>query len=212
MRRLPPVGLVYSVLFSLLLTGSTSVSGCKNPFKTRSSPPPEFSEGTWETPALPTIVIHNLLHSYNEKVIGNFIQCLCDSFGFSAPEDSIDAFNEGRDDLFAQWDRSVEISVTTSIFNTARQHPDSFGCVLRFHSDPPVPDEVGDTLAVLSRDYELLIYDFKADPPETTLAIGTATFHMRQTSLNWWNIHFWIDIPAEAGETDWADFKARFRQ
>jgi hypothetical protein len=212
MRRLLSVGLTYSFLFSLLLTGYTCISGCKNPFRTRNSPRPEFSEGTWETPALPRIVIQNLLLSYNEKVIGNFIQCLCDSFGFSAPEDSIDAVNAGRYDLFAKWDRSVEISVTTSMFNTARQHPDSFDYVLWLHSTPPVPDEVEDTLAVLSRDYELFIFDFKAAPPETTLAKGTATFHMRQTSLNWWSIHFWIDIPAETSEEDWADIKAQFRQ
>jgi len=211
MRKVSPTGLFYIALFSFLLVGYTGISGCKNPFKTRSSPPPVISLGTWETPALPEIVIQNLFHAYNEKIIGNFIQCLCDSFRFSAPEDSIDATTQGRPELFANWDRSVEISVTTSIFNTARQNPDSFGYVLKFHPDAPVPDEVGDTLAVLSRDYELLIFDLKATPPETTLAKGTATFHMRQTSFSWWSIYFWNDIPAEADKDDWADFKAGFR-
>lgn len=211
MVRSLPVGLIYSVLFSLLLIGHTCISGCKNPFKTRNSPEPKSTEGTWETPEHPTTVIQNLLHSYNEKIIGNFILCLYDSFSFSAPEDSIDAFNEGRDDLFARWDRSVEISVTTSIFNTSRQNPDLFDYVLRFRLNPGLPDEVEDTVAVLSRDYELLIFDFKAAPQETT-ARGTATFHMKQTSLNWWSVYFWIDVPAEVGGTDWADFKAQFRQ
>ena len=210
MKRISPARLFCVVLFSLLLMGYSVISGCKNPFKTRSSPPPEFSEGTWETPGLPEIVIQNLFYAYNEKIIGNFIQCLSDSFRFSAREDSIDAVDKGRAELFANWDRSVEISVTTSIFNTSRQHPDSFGYVVSFLSTHP-PDEMGDTLAVLSRDYELFIFDLKATPPETTLAKGTATFHMKQTSLNWWSIFFWSDIPAESGEDDWADFKAKFR-
>jgi hypothetical protein len=212
MKRPSPKHLVCFAVSFLLLAGHVCMWGCKNPFKTRSSPPPVSAEGTWETPALPQIVIGNLLYAYNEKVIGNFIQCLADSFRFSAPEDSIDATNEGRYDLFAQWDRSVEISVTTGIFNTSRQSPDSFDYVLWFRSNPGLPDQVEDTLAVLSRDYELLIFHFKSDPAETTSAKGTATFHMRQTSLNWWSIYFWSDIAAQASETDWADFKAGFRQ
>jgi len=211
MRRISSARLFYISFLSFLLMGCFCIFGCKNPFKTRNSPPPEFSEGTWETPGLPEIVIQNLLYAYNEKIIGNFIQCLSDSFRFSAREDSINAVDKGRAELFANWDRSVEISVTTSIFNTSRQHPDSFGYVVSFLSTHP-SDEVDGTLAVLSRDYELLIFDLKAAPPETTLAKGTATFHMRQTSFSWWSIYFWSDIPAESGEDDWADFKAKFRQ
>ena len=212
MRRILSARICFVSLLSLLLMGYFCISGCKNPFKTRNSPPPVFTEGTWETPASPEIVIQNLLHAYNEKIIGNFIQCLSDSFRFSAPEDSIDAINQGPPGLFANWDRSVEVKVTTNIFKTSRQSPDSLSYILKFHRDPPVPDDLGNTLAVLSRDYELLIFDLKATPPETTLAKGTATFHMRQPPFNWWSIYFWSDIPAETGEEDWGDFKAKFRQ
>ena len=211
MKNIWPDRLFHISLLSFLLMGYFCFSGCKNPFKTRNSPPPEFREGTWETPAEPKIVLQNLLHAYNEKVIGNFIQCLCDSFAFSAREDSIDAVDRGLPELFASWDKSVEISVTTSIFNTSRQNPDSFDYVVSFLSTHP-PDEVDDTLAVLSRVYELFISYSKATPPETTFAKGTATFYMRQTSFSWWSIYFWSDIPAETEEDDWADFKAKFRQ
>jgi hypothetical protein len=34
---------------------------------------------------------------------------------------------------------------------------------------------------------------------------------MKETSLNWWSIYFWSDLPAEADKDDWADFKAQFR-
>ncbi len=188
------------------------LSGCKNPFKTRSSPTPVISEGTWETPARPDIVILNLLYAYNERIIGNFNQCLGDSFIFSAPEDSLDAANQGRADLFAGWDRSVEISVTARIFDTSRQNPDSFSYVLSIHSIPTIPDDIGDSTASLSREYELLILNGKTTPPDTASAKGIATFLMRQTSLDWWSIYFWKDIPSVANTDDWADLKAKFRQ
>ncbi len=187
------------------------LAGCKNPFKTRGSDPPDFREGTWDTPFRPEIVIQNLLHSYNEKVIGNFILCLCDTFRFSAPEDSIKAVQDNREELFANWNKSTEVSITTSIFTTFRQNADSMSYAL-FFSTTTVPDDIGDTLAVLLRDYELFIFDLKSTPPETTLAKGTATFHMRQTSLNWWSIHLWGDVPNVPGGYDWGDFKAEFRQ
>ena len=201
-----------TLLFCLLLTAYCCVSGCKNPFRTRSSPPPEFREGTWETPALPETVIDNLLNAYRERIIDNFAECLSDSFRFSAPEDSIDAVNYGLPWLYEGWDREVEIRVTDNIFKTVRRDSDSSDYDLYLHLTSPNQDEENDSLAVLYRDYELFIYHLKASPPETTLAKGTAAFYMRQSSLNWWSIYLWSDIPAEAGEDDWADFKAAFRQ
>ena len=212
MKPISPARLGLTVLLSLLLMAYCCVAGCKNPFKTRNSPPPEFREGTWETPALPEIVIKNLLNAYRERIIDNFAECLSDSFRFSAPEDSIDAANYGRPWLFESWDTDVEIRVTDNIFKTVCQNSDSLDYDLNLYPTSPNQDEENDTLAVLYRDYQLFVYDLKASSPETTLAKGTAAFHMRQSSLNWWSIYFWSDLPAAAGEDDWADFKARFRQ
>jgi hypothetical protein len=206
-RRTPLFLILGGLLFFFCL------QGCKNPFKTRESPPPIIeTEGTWNTPSDPEKVIQNLLHAYNEKIIGNFILCLCDSFGFSAPEDSIDAVNRGRPELFANWNNSTEVSVTTSIFTTFRQNVNSISYVLSFDPNPPVADDISDNVAVLLRDYEILISNLKSVPPETKLAKGTATFYMKETSLNWWSIYFWSDIPNESGGYDWGDFKAEFRQ
>jgi hypothetical protein len=202
----------YVFIGVLILVLIACIFGCKNPFRTRKSPPPIVSEGTWETPSQPEIVIQNLLYAYNEKIIGNFVQCLADSFRFSAPEDSIDAVNQGRTDLYAGWNLSVELSVTTRIFDISRQYPDSISYVLSFKLTPPVPDDIGDSLATLSREYELLTISGKSAPPESTLAKGIATFWMRETSLNWWSIYLWKDIAAVANTPDWADFKAQYRQ
>ncbi len=212
MKRFFPVCLSYAVLFSLLLMVYSCICGCKNPFKTRSSPPPEFSEGTWETPALPKIVLDNLLHAYNEKIIDNFSECLADSFLFSAPEDSIDAINEGRDELFTSWDKTVEVKVTDNIFKTFGQSSDSIDYVLSFHPTSSFQDEEGDTVAVLYRDYQLLISASKGADPETTSVKGTAAFHMRKTPLNLWSIYWWRELLPLEDYQDWAQFKAQFRQ
>jgi hypothetical protein len=204
----------YSDRFILTLVCLASIlclSGCKNPFRTRSSPPPVTeTEGTWKTPSEPQDVIDNLLNAYNEMVISNFDRCLCDSFRFSAPEDSIAAVQDNREELFADWDRNAEVSVTAKIFSSFRQNPDSMSYVLFFNSTIPTPDDISDSTAVLLRDYEILIFDLKSDPNQKS-AKGTATFHMQQTSLNWWCILFWSDIPAEPGGFDWGDFKAQSR-
>jgi hypothetical protein len=190
-----------------------SLPGCKSPFRTRESPPPAAeTEGTWETPSQPENVLNNLLHSYNELVITNFDHCLCDSsFAFSAPEDSIKAIQDNREELFADWDRNTEIRVTTQVFNIFQSNPDSISLELRFDPDPPIADDINDSTAVLLRDYELVIVEMEADSWSLTSAKGTATFYLEQTSLNWWCICFWSDLPDTAGGYDWGDFKAQFR-
>ena len=201
---------VIFILASLALV--LCVLGCKNPFRTRKSPPPVTETGgTWKTPSKPNGVVDNLFYAYNEMVVANFDRCLCDSFRFSAPEDSAQAVQDNRAELFADWDRRVELRVTSQIFNLLQTKSDSVSLELRFDPDAPVPDYVTDSTAVLLRDYELVIIDMKASPWNTLTADGTATFHMRQTSLDWWCIHFWQDMPKKPGEYDWGDFKAQFR-
>jgi hypothetical protein len=198
------------LLASLVLV--LCVLGCKNPFRTRKSPPPvNQAGGTWKTPSEPEDVVDNLFYAYNEMVVANFDRCLCDSFRFSAPEDSAQAVQDNRAELFADWDRRVELRVASQIFNLLQTRSDSVSLELRFYADPSVPDDVTDSTAVLSRDYELVIFDLKADPWSADTAEGTATFQMRQTSLNWWCIYFWRDVPKEPGDYDWGDFKAQFR-
>lgn len=199
------------ILILVCLVSLLCLPDCKNPFRTRNSPPPVTEiEGTWKTPSEPQDVIDNLLNAYNEMVISNFDRCLCDSFRFSAPEDSIAAVQDNQEELFAHWDRNAEVSVTAKIFSSFSQNPDSMSYVLLIKSIAPTTDDITDSTAVLLRDYEILIFDLRAEPNQKS-AKGTATFHMQQTSLNWWCIIFWSDIPAESGGFDWGDFKAQSR-
>jgi len=202
------------IYFGLILLISVFIVlslGCaKNPFRTRNSPEPISGGGTWTPPSEPETVLKNLLHSYNEKIIENFNLCLADSFVFSASEDSIEAVNDHREWLFSNWNLSVERRVTSNIFKTFSGKKDSLDLVLFMDFGSMVKEEWTDTIAALSINYRLSIYQFKPTEQVKT-AEGVATFHLRQTGLSWWSIFFWSDVPLVSGGYDWGDFKAEYR-
>jgi hypothetical protein len=180
----------------------------KNPFSTRGTEDPYGSAGTWETPQTPAVAVQNLLYAYNEMVISNYELCFSDSFLFSSPEDSIDAVNDGRGDLFAGWNKQVEVGVANNIFSTYSAS-DSLDLLLTLIPAEDYVDIIGDTTAVLYRNYSLILLSAVSD---TITAEGLATFHLCQEQLNWWTIYLWQDIPAVSGETDWGDIKAEYRR
>ncbi len=183
----------------------------KNPFSTRGTEDPYGSAGTWETPQSPAVALQNLLFAYNEMVISNYQLCFSDSFLFSSPEDSIDAVNDGRGDLFADWDKQVEVGVANNIFSTFSA-TDTLDLFLTLTSAEDYIDIIGDTSAVLYRSYSLVLITAVGDSADTVTAGGLATFHLYQEQLNWWTIYLWEDIPAVSGETDWGDIKAEYRR
>jgi len=196
----------------LLLSGAMSVlmlACAKNPFSTRDTQPPLGSGGTWETPHSPEVAVRNLLFAYNEMVISNYQLCFSEAFVFSAPEDSIDAVNNGRPDLFADWDKMTEIGTATNIFSTFSS-TDSLSLLLTLSFSSP--DLVEDSIAILYRNYTLRILSGHGGEVDTLIAGGQATFHLAQEQLNWWTIGWWEDKPIQAGLYDWADFKAGYRR
>lgn len=188
------------------------VTSCaKNPFSTRGTEDPYGSAGTWETPQSPETAVRNLLFAYNEMIISNYQLCLADSFRFSSPEDSIDAVNDGRGDLFENWDKQVEIGVTENIFATVSS-ADSLDLFLSLTPNMEYVDIIEDTSAVLYRSYNLTLITSDSTAADTVSVRGLATFHLFQEQLNWWAIHLWEDLPAVSGETDWGDIKAEYRR
>jgi len=187
------------------------MSCAKDPFSTRNSEPPYGAGGTWETPQSPEVVVRNMLFSYNERIISNYQLCFSDSFIFSAQEDSIDAVNNGRGDLFAGWDKQVEIAASTNIFSTF-SNVDSLKLFLAMSPTPGRNDIIEDSTAILYRDYSLKIISVDSTSSDTLAADGLATFHLSQEQLNWWTIQWWEDVPATPGGFDWGDFKAEYRR
>jgi hypothetical protein len=181
----------------------------KNPFSTRGTEPPVGATGTWETPQSPEIVIQNLLFAYNQMNIGNYQLCLSMDFIFSSPEDSIDAANSGRPDLFANWDKQAEVATATNIF-ASFSGADSLDLYLSLTRS--LPDLIEDSTAIIYREYVLrIIYSHSGGLADTLIAQGKARFHLTQEQLYWWTIRWWEDEPELAGSYDWGDFKAEYR-
>jgi hypothetical protein len=195
----------------LIIIGLIGAACVKNPFSTRDSDDPYGAAGTWETPQSPDVTVRNLLFAYNEMIISNYQLCFSDSFMFSSPEDSIDAVNDGREGLFANWDYATEIAVTNNIFSLYSAS-DTLSLFLTMTPSEAFSDVIEDTTAVLYRNYNLFNINTSIENPDTTLIRGLATFHLWQEELNWWTIYLWEDIPANSGEDDWGDLKGNFRQ
>ena len=198
-------------LFIIVLVSGLIFCGCKNPFKTRSSPEPTGPRGTFYPPTTPeTVVDLNLKNAYNEKIIDNYLLCFSDSFIFSAPVDSQDAITDNRPELFWNWDLTVERNVTFAIFNEYTSG--SKRSELRLEKDPDQQDIKEDTTATLYRKYNLYLYDYSLEEPFVGIVKGISTFYLRETSYEQWTIYYWVDQPLLTDEKDWADFKAQFRE
>jgi hypothetical protein len=187
------------------------VCGClKNPFATRHSESPAGVTGTWETPASPETAIRNLLYACNEKIVQNYQSCLADDFVFSAPEDSIRAESQGSGYLYYNWDKNTEILTAQNLFSTFG----STGYQLLFSmlESASNPDSIGDTIAVIYREYVIRIIVADSVGIDTTNARGLATFRLNQAQFGFWNIYFWRDLPDTVGGYDWGQLKAMYRQ
>jgi len=185
-------------------------AGCiKNPFATRTGEDPAGTTGTWETPATPEVVLINLLYAYTELNIQNFQLCFSDDFVFSASEDSIEAISEGNGYLFTYWTKDVEVAATENIFSTYTDSSQSLALILSQSSD--YPDSIGDSLAVMYRNYIIRIISTDSLGTDTTLIEGLASFSASKTLFNWWSIYMWSELPSSGTETSWADFKAGYR-
>lgn len=202
----------YDALKYLVLTAMLVGAGCaKNPLSTRPTEPPYGSGGTWETPQSPEVLVRNLLFAVNEQVISNYELCLSDSFVFSAVEDSVDAVNSGRPELFADWNKQVESAANANIFSVF-SGSDTMSLFLSLASSPNHTDLIEDSTATLYREYIIRIITAHANSADTLAAQGLATFHVWAEQLNWWTIRWWEDTPASAGQFDWGDFKAAYRR
>jgi hypothetical protein len=142
-------------------------------------------------------------------IISNYQLCFSDSFRYSSPEDSIDAVNNGRGDLFTEWNKAVEISVTNNIFSTYSGN-DTVNIVLTMSPAEDYTDQIEDSTAILHRMYDLAVITTNEDTSFTTSYSGRAVFHLWEEQLNWWTIYLWEDIPEDTSD-DWGDFKALFR-
>ena len=200
----------FSALLAMFILLILPAAGClKDPVHTRTSQPPAGSSGTWETPAIPEVVLTNLIFAYNEKNIQNYRLCLDDDFIFSDPVDSIDAEAQGFGYLYYDWGWEIEMSVTGNIFTAFTGEHDRLSLIMSPDSD--YPDSIGDTLAVLYRDYILRAVKSDTSGSDTTMVEGLAAFHLSQPTFNLWSLFLWEELPSGRAPRSWGSFKAGYR-
>ena len=103
----------------------------------------------------------------------------------------------------------MEIIVTENIFSSFAEEGNSLDLILSFSND--YPDSIGDTLAVIYRDYTLRTIQPDSFQSDTVFFEGTAAFHLSQPSYNLWSIYFWEELISDKSGDSWADFKAEYR-
>ena len=200
MRKLITLLIIFGLLF---------VACLKNPFTTRDSQNPAGSSGTWETPATPEVVLLNLMFAVTENNIQNYQLCLADDYRFSATQDSIEAEGQGNGYLYRFWDKATEVSAMQNLFTSFAAENKYIDVIFSPSSD--YPDDLGDSLSVLYRDYIIRIIDVDTVAADTSFIQGQAEFSISRSMFNWWSIYLWSEVPISGTNDNWADLKAEYR-
>ncbi len=174
---------------------------CKDPFKPRAPKDPTGDGGSdyYELPTDPSLVMMNLLNSYNYKDIANFSSCLADSFRFRAATEDSATFPDEFDD----WDYDKEIIATGTIFSQ-----DSVFLQLAFTAEYSDNEDLLEGEARYYREYTLIVSSSQYATTQYP-AEGIACFDMAMNSEGNWYIYRWQDI-ADASAGRWGQVKAEF--
>ena len=176
--------------------------GCWNPFALRKAEKPSETDTMWEQPEKPTIVISNFQKSYQNRNLAFYMENFSQDFEFIA--DSHEK-NGPNSKLYENWDKDIEESVTSLIFE--RYANEFISLTLTQLPDEPDPIAPIDSVSLYRR-YTLSITNCEYIPPASP-AQGIIIFEMRENSHGYWAINRWIDQRQES--TDWGEFKANFR-
>jgi len=188
-------------LLLLFVSVLTIYSCAKNPFSTRDNEEPTEPVGTFIPPTSPLIVLENLRFAYSELVIGNFVQCLDNSFIYrfdflqTLPGDTA-------------WDYRQEVNLTTKLFSACSADKSRMISIqLTLQVDQP--DLVLDTTATLIRSYTVSVTDSLGTVKQNFQ--GIARFDLVEGAFNFWSLRRWEDLHEDLGINSWAEFKNAYR-
>ncbi len=175
---------------------------CENPFATRSADPPSVRRGTWEEPIFYDHVLHNLESSYNEQIIGNFIDSISEDFLF-IPDPVDDAQNP---EIFREWGFEQESDVTRSIFSSGTGRFIDLTLVDTTMAVTFYP--AGDTVRT-EMIYDLTVAQDRVSAPRHM--VGRAVLYVSEGQGGIWKIYRWEDSKADFPDSSsWGELKAAF--
>ncbi len=182
------------------------VSGCENPFQTRTPEPPTQSRGTFITPLTPEAVISNLRNAVVEQNLVNYSRSLADPARGGAFRYQADpAVENSRPELFADWGLEEEKHYFGQL--SAALPPDSARALI-FTAQSITT--LGDS-AIFIEDYQLNIRHTQQTGGIAIRYAGQARFILRRDNLGEWAIHRWSDFSTGSTPT-WSALKASFGQ
>ena len=170
-------------LFALVFVlTSVLVCGC-GLFEPRVPDEPGTGVIPWIPPTEPDSVFANLKNALEGKVIGNYTDCLDDSFVFHPdPSDSVELYALYSMDVYENWRRDVEQTVTQTIFDEAASIRVTF-------TPRDTTICVGDDECFFYYKYELQVI-FKVGGTE--YYYGLVDYHLRSEG-GYWYIYAWLD-------------------
>ena len=169
---------------------------------TRDAEPPEKPRSDYQTAFTPEILLNNLVNSFRDKDVENYLSCLSDSsftdkiFAFSPSSEALSQFPALGDNWSktneSQYFNNMKIKVpdelpiTLTLSNSSRSnHGDSITYVASYSLNVPVND------GTIPTDYQ-----------------GELIFELVRDSRSVWSIYFWRDIKRSESPS-WSELKGR---
>ncbi|MDZ7268476.1 MAG: hypothetical protein ONB48_12140 [candidate division KSB1 bacterium] len=193
---------------NLLLTVAlmVSVSGCKNPFVTRTPEPPDNAGGNhWLPPFASEVVLENLRNAITDQNVENYLRCFSDStrtgqrFRFK-PETAVANQNPG---LFSHWGLAAERDYFVQL--RAALPADSARSLLL---DSLQTISYGDS-ALFVRSYVLVARHKRQSIGVPGRVAGELRFWLIKDQFGEWSIYRWADFSTGPAPT-WSSLKAAF--
>lgn len=183
----------------LILIAIIFLSGC-DLFDTRDAQQPDQGKSTFEQAFEPEILISNLVNSFKDKNVENYLACFADSaftekqFQFIPTSSAISQFPV----LSENWGKREE----EEYFNNLKvRTEDNVDVTLNFTN--PVENRLGDSLQYTAN--YLLNFPNNFGMPSTYE--GDLIFYMIRDARSVWVVYYWRDVKTSDQLPGWSELK-----
>lgn len=188
-------------LYILILLLIILLSAC-DLFMTRDPEDPAERKSNFQSAFIPDIVIENLINSFSDKNVQNYLACFVDtsfsarSFHFQPSSEALSQYQF----LGQGWNLSDEQRYLNSVIASV---PADFPLILSFSDE--TYSRSGDTV-VYSASYSINLPFIQ---PEQSVYNGNVQFNMTNDARSVWVIYYWQDIKSPNIQS-WSELKGKY--
>lgn len=187
------------LLAGFAVLGALGGAGCEL-FATREPPPvDEGTEGIWQPPTSPRIVVENLERALEAPSFSDYERALTEDFVFRPDDADVVRIGLERpgETPYENWDREVERQTAEAISQSA----DSVALTLELFEETPIA-----SAQLIKYRYDLTLFSTGTG----TTYEGEAWFQIRQELNGDWLIFDWEDVASTSGAS-WGLLKGKSR-